>query len=298
MLSEKVRDIMSLSDKIKKLRIQKNMTQEYVANEMGISRQAYIAYEKGESKPRKKMYIKLAEVFGCDVEYLMHDEISEEKAKTILSISSLAAAVPLAGSMMLGGIVANMKEAEKRREIENQNSEKYTQEQLDDVKSFSAERIRQYNKYLQRFSAIASGLIIAKMAHNGCKFMVGNVLDVGYDCYDGDTVLCLEGSSIDTWLIKYYAFSEDDRQLDKFVKQMTSSAISNLLFLPKDKRRKVSIVVNHKELFEYLLDITKDNSYGGNLSFVYVDTTEVRIVNEVYVASIVDSEELIQVKIV
>ena len=299
---------MRFGEKIRSLRLEKKLTQEEVANKVGVSRRAYILYEKGEVEPRtKEIYVKLAKVLDCDVEYLLKDDASTEKSwitpfaaslTSLIATLPLTAIAPLAAPIIAGGVAATTAVVEKKTKAESIHKEQSKQEEIEDVKTISTERILQYEKYIQRFSATASGLIVAKLALNGNRFQVGSIRDVDYQCYDNDTLLHLDGSSIETWLIKYCALSEGDRQLDKFAMQMAVSTLSSLMFLPKDKKRKVSIVVNHKELFEYLLNLTKDNSYGGNLSIIYVDTAEVRVVEEVYVASLSDGAEDTLVKIV
>lgn len=66
---------MKLADKLKQLRTQKNMSQEAVANYVGITRRTYISYECEGRYPRKReIYRKFAECFEVDVNYLLADE--------------------------------------------------------------------------------------------------------------------------------------------------------------------------------------------------------------------------------
>lgn len=297
---------MQFCDKIKMLRTEKKMTQEEVANKAEVSRRAYIQYEKGEVKPKtRETYVKLAKALGCEQEYLLKDDTSAEKiffkslGKMLPFMGAIIATGPYAGaSIVAGGIATTMAVAEMKNKAQNQKKNLDVQEEVDDVQAFSTDRIFEGSKYLQRFSATASGVIIAKLALAGKKFQVVNTRDVGYECYDNDTILRLEEGGIETWLIRYCALSEEDGVLEKLVKPMAVNAISSLVFLPKDEKRKVSIVVNQKDLFEYLLSITKDNSYGGNLSLIYVNTETVKVEKEVYVSSLLDGTEDKLMKIV
>lgn len=57
-------------DNLKKLRKQRNLTQEKVAKEIGISRVSYTTIENGTRKPNLSTAIKLASFFGKTVEEL------------------------------------------------------------------------------------------------------------------------------------------------------------------------------------------------------------------------------------
>lgn len=61
---------MTLGERISDLRKQKNYSQEYIAQELDISRQAVYKWEKDLSSPDTVHLIKLAEILGVSVEYL------------------------------------------------------------------------------------------------------------------------------------------------------------------------------------------------------------------------------------
>ncbi len=56
--------------KLKKVRIQKSLTQKYIAEKMGFSTQRYNDIEKGRKLPSILLALRLAEVMGCDVNEL------------------------------------------------------------------------------------------------------------------------------------------------------------------------------------------------------------------------------------
>lgn len=60
-----------LSEMLKKLRVQKKVTQDYMANLLNIKRQTYSAYERGVSFPDVLALIKIAEFFGVSTDYLL-----------------------------------------------------------------------------------------------------------------------------------------------------------------------------------------------------------------------------------
>lgn len=61
---------MTIGERIQKLRNSKGFTQEYVANVMGISRQAVHKWEKNETRPDTDNLILLADILGTTVEYI------------------------------------------------------------------------------------------------------------------------------------------------------------------------------------------------------------------------------------
>lgn len=79
---------MTLGERISELRKQKNYSQEYIAQELDISRQAVYKWEKDLSSPDTAHLIKLADILGVSVEYLatgktadVTSEISHIKTK-------------------------------------------------------------------------------------------------------------------------------------------------------------------------------------------------------------------------
>lgn len=66
---------MSFGKKVRELREIKGLTQEELANKIGVSLKTISRYESGESKPRyRKVYDKLAEVLDTSHDYLVTDE--------------------------------------------------------------------------------------------------------------------------------------------------------------------------------------------------------------------------------
>lgn len=65
---------MNFSDKLKKLRIQSNLTQNDFAKKIGVSLRTYKAYELGERRPRKHdIYLKIADIYDLDLNSLITD---------------------------------------------------------------------------------------------------------------------------------------------------------------------------------------------------------------------------------
>lgn len=63
-----------IGQKIKNKRKELNLTQEYLAKELNISRQAVSKWEKEISEPSMENLIKLSEIFGVDIGYFKNEE--------------------------------------------------------------------------------------------------------------------------------------------------------------------------------------------------------------------------------
>lgn len=63
---------MNFGEKVKKLRLEKEMTQSDLAKKAGVSLRTIISYEKGERYPKKReVYSKLSAIFDVDTNYLL-----------------------------------------------------------------------------------------------------------------------------------------------------------------------------------------------------------------------------------
>lgn len=66
---------MKFGEKLKKLRLERQASQDDAAKAAGISRRAYIGYEQEGRYPRKReTYAALAEFFGVDSNYLLTED--------------------------------------------------------------------------------------------------------------------------------------------------------------------------------------------------------------------------------
>lgn len=82
---------MTFAEKCRKLRKEKNLTQEETAHAAGISRRTYIYYETGQKLPRTRATVqKLADFFGVESNYLMVDNDDILEGKNSLSFSERA----------------------------------------------------------------------------------------------------------------------------------------------------------------------------------------------------------------
>lgn len=88
---------MSMGKRICQARKDKGYTQEYVAESLGISRQAVFKWEKDQAKPDTKNLIALSDLLGVSVDHLTKGITpnNSESAKTLSEGFFLASLVPL-----------------------------------------------------------------------------------------------------------------------------------------------------------------------------------------------------------
>jgi len=68
---------MKTGEKIARLRKENNYTQEQLAALLGVSRQSVSKYESGMAYPETDKLIRLSELFGCTVDYLLKDDAED-----------------------------------------------------------------------------------------------------------------------------------------------------------------------------------------------------------------------------
>lgn len=64
-----------LGKKLRKLRRDRELTQQQVADFLGLSRAAYGSYELGRRQPDNHTLLKLSRYFGVTVDYLIDDTV-------------------------------------------------------------------------------------------------------------------------------------------------------------------------------------------------------------------------------
>lgn len=98
-------------NKIKELRISKNLTQQQLADELHVTKQAISKWEKGKSVPDITSIELISSFFGVSTDYLINDSIEETKPETkavILPkrINKLNAVLISALALMFAAVVA------------------------------------------------------------------------------------------------------------------------------------------------------------------------------------------------
>ncbi len=69
---------MTLGNKLQRLRKQKGMSQEHLANELGVSRQAVSKWELDQTLPETENILQLSRMFSVSADYLLKEEMEED----------------------------------------------------------------------------------------------------------------------------------------------------------------------------------------------------------------------------
>lgn len=70
---------MSIHSNLRRLRQERGMTQEQVASQVGITRQALSSYESGRTRPDIDMLLRLSQVYGTDLDGVVYGETQSLK---------------------------------------------------------------------------------------------------------------------------------------------------------------------------------------------------------------------------
>lgn len=74
---------MTLGEKLSKLRREQNLTQEQLAEVLGVSRQAVSKWESGVAYPETEKLIRLAKLYDCSLDYLLLDKPREQSRAAV-----------------------------------------------------------------------------------------------------------------------------------------------------------------------------------------------------------------------
>ena len=77
---------MNFTDKIRMLRKEKGISQEELASQLDVSRQAVSKWENGQGFPEMETVLRISNLFGVSLDYLFKDDGSEEKGTTDESV--------------------------------------------------------------------------------------------------------------------------------------------------------------------------------------------------------------------
>lgn len=95
---------MSLSQKIQTLRKERNLTQEALADQLNVSRQALSKWELGVSTPEADKIVQLSEYFNVSTDYLLKDSIDQQTPQK-KSISTPRLTIIRSTTVVLVGLI-------------------------------------------------------------------------------------------------------------------------------------------------------------------------------------------------
>ena len=96
---------MSINYELRQLRLARGMTQEQAAQQLGITRQALSSYETGRTRPDVDMLLRLAELYGTDLEGLLYGQEPARRALRQIRRTALILLILLVGLQLLSAVL-------------------------------------------------------------------------------------------------------------------------------------------------------------------------------------------------
>lgn len=104
-------------NKIKELRLKKNLNMRRTAELLGIPYTTYINYEKGEREPNSEMLVRLADFFGVSVDTLIgREEYMYSNYDNIIAVPDMRK-VPLIGTIACGSPILAVQNVEAQIDL-------------------------------------------------------------------------------------------------------------------------------------------------------------------------------------
>lgn len=140
----------------------------------------------------------------------------------------------------------------------------------------SNDKIDQMYRKSRQFIAVANEMIFERLSENGIVYQPiasdeENVID---------RKISLNNGIYEQYTLRYLYALEEEKNNEKLIKNTVKRAIEVLIFMKPLKKRKVSYVVNCKELYECMCEYKDKLSYASDLSVIYVDQTTMEIMEE------------------
>ena len=179
-----------------------------------------------------------------------------------------------AGAMGLG-VMYNSRNVKEEKETKNTEGNKNT---------ITAERFGNFQRKLYQFSAISTGVIYGHMVQKGIRFRPGTAGETECELNENDIVAFIEDADINEWIFSFWGLSDEDIELNGFLKKTAPNLFTQFFLFPANVKRKISLVVNNEELYGIFMGYKDKNSFKGNVSVIFVDEKQVRVVKEEYIA--------------
>lgn len=175
---------MTFADKLIRLRKRNGMSQEDLADKLGVSRQAISKWEGMLSVPDLQNVLKISELFNVTTDYLLKDGIVEENAG-----AAVAAGVAERDGKARARAVADFPVDEEEEEFfeigrYDTGADAVVEEKKTDVRLFCVAGV------LILISAILSLVSIISSAAAGAKLDFVNFLDLIFSCVAGIVLIC------------------------------------------------------------------------------------------------------------
>ena len=132
-----------------------------------------------------------------------------------------------------------------------------------------------------RFQKISIAAIQTRLTDKKIEFSYNSGKNSQETRNQPDYSVDIYNEKIDSWWFIFFIDStviDNDFKVDK--KNQAASLISKFALITPSNKRKMSIVINDKELYEAICSYKGNIAYKGNLSVILIDENEIDIKNE------------------
>ncbi len=163
------------------------------------------------------------------------------------------------------------------------------------------ERIDAYQQYLasyanendgdsrllyKKYESIVSGILYNGMMKKGIKF--GGLKKSGRSgMYQPDIVVSVSESCIKEWWFELKYIGNNG----EFANYRMMTTIMRMFIVAPSKDRKISLVINNKSAFEYIINHMNNIAYRGDFSIILVDDENYEIKDEVYLSHYMENSK-------
>ena len=268
--------VQGIGKEIEKLMIQNGLNQKQLSAASKLTEAAISNYLKGTRQPNKTSLAKIAKALNTTPENLTKTSYSPLGATTALRTLSIAlssaamlspalmiaAAIGGAGALTLDELFSESKEKKKRTG------------DLDKI-------LLEYKNKLLRFQKISIAAIQTRLTDKKIEFSYNSGKNSQETRNQPDYSVDIYNEKIDSWWFIFYIDStviDNDFKVDK--KNQAASLISKFALITPSNKRKMSIVINDKGLYDAICSYKGNIAYKGNLSVILIDENEIDIKNE------------------
>lgn len=268
--------VQGIGKEIEKLMIQNGLNQKQLSAASKLTEAAISNYLKGTRQPNKTSLAKIAKALNTTPENLTKTSYSPLGATTALRTLSIAlssaamlspalmiaAAIGGAGALTLDELFLGSKEKKKRTG------------DLDKI-------LLEYKNKLLRFQKISIAAIQTRLTDKKIEFSYNSGKNSQETRNQPDYSVDIYNEKIDSWWFIFYIDStviDNDFKVDK--KNQAASLISKFALITPSNKRKMSIVINDKGLYDAICSYKGNIAYKGNLSVILIDENEIDIKNE------------------
>lgn len=159
------------------------------------------------------------------------------------------------------------------------------------------EKRREFEKRVLEYSTAVEGIILKELLAKDIDISSMNLEDkIGDNRFllRPDIALSIKNQGIKEWFFEIKYFKRNDV---KNVDQIAKLIMGELTFIEPQKDRKITIVLNDEDLYNFFVDLKNAISYQGELSAILIDENSLSIVEETYLSHFNYKDESLELKI-